>query len=111
MLNYCFNDGQLRIYTIFATLFGFLFYYFTVGRVTPLLFEGVLFFIRSFLAIAFWILSRPVVLLVGFLVIKIKNIYAKLEKTIAKKQKMVYNIDKFKRSLQDASHGFLTEKI
>ena len=107
LLNYYYNDGQIRYYTIPAVLLGFLIYYFSIGKLTVLIFEYVWFSLRSLVLIGIYLLSRPILLFVGFFWKKSKKIYANVKKTIAKKQKMVYNIDKFKMVKKDAANGFL----
>ena len=110
VLNYYFNDGQFRCYTVVAVFSGFLFYYFTLGKLLIFVSEYLVYFLRSTFVVFGWLLCRPICLFVGFFWKKSKNIYAKVKKTIAKKQKMVYNIDKYKSVFQEAKHGFLTHQ-
>lgn len=107
LLNYYYNDGQLRYYTIPAVFLGFLLYYFSIGKLTVFIFEYLWFGFRAFLYITLYLLSRPFLLFVGFFWKKSKKIYANVKKTIAKKQKMVYNIDKSRMVKKDAANGFL----
>ncbi len=107
VLNYYYNDGQFRYYTVLVVLFGFLIYYFTLGKLLILISEYLVFVLRSTFVVLCWLFCRPFYLLVGFFWKKSKNIYAKVEKTIAKKQKMVYNIDKNKQVFKNAAVGFL----
>ncbi len=107
LLNYYYNDGQIRYYTIPAVFLGFLLYYFSIGKLTILIFESLWFVLRAFFAITLYLISRPVLLFVGFFWKKSKKIYANVKKTIAKKQKIVYNIDKYKMVIKEAENGFL----
>ena len=46
VLNYSYNDGRFRIFTVIGTLVGFLLYYFTLGRLVMLVCEPLAFLIK-----------------------------------------------------------------
>lgn len=107
ILNYAFNDGRFRIYTVVALLIGFLIYYFTLGKLVMILSEWIVFLLRSAFLIFFFILSRPFVKFFCFLWKIIKKTQRNLEKTIANQRKKVYNINKKKECFSAADRGFL----
>ena len=107
ILNYTFNDGRFRFYTVIALLLGFLVYYFTLGKVVIFLSEWIVFVFRSFFLIFFFLLSRPFVIFLRFLGKNLKKLRLNLQKSIANQRKKVYNINKVKSCLNAAEHGFL----
>lgn len=107
ILNYAFNDGRFRFYTVVALLIGFLLYYFTLGKLVIFLSEWIVFFLRAAFAIFFYLLSRPVVIFFNFLGKNVKKMRSNIQKTIANQRKKVYNINKVKNCFGAAEHGFL----
>jgi len=107
ILNYAFNDGRFRFYTILALFGGFFLYYFTVGKLMMFLSEWIVFFLRSVFSIFFFLLSRPWVILWRFLGKIVKKSRANLQKTIANQRKKVYNIHKVNDCFRAADRGFL----
>ena len=107
ILNYTFNDGQLRFYTIFVLLLGFLVYYFTIGKLVIFLSEWIVFFIRAIFSIFFCLLSRPFVLIFVFFGKNFKKVGLNIKKALANRRKKVYNITKVKKCFQNADQGFL----
>ncbi len=108
ILDYYFNSGRARIYTPVAATVGFVVYFFTLGRLSPYFFRGVIFCLRAVGAVAFEIIYRPLRHFVVFLGNFTKKIRIIVNKTIAKKQKMVYNNKKKKVAMKDAAQGFLS---
>ncbi len=109
-LNFYFNNGKFRLYTIAALIMGFLLYYFTLGRLIMLLSEGIVFVLKAFLSILFHFLLVPFKKIVGFFGKNIKKLYRKAKKTIAKLQKKRYNISKQESVLKEAEVGFFGDK-
>ena len=107
ILNYAFNDGRLRFYTILALFIGFFLYYFTFGKLVMFLSEWIVFFLRGIFSISFFLLSRPFVIFWLFLGKIVKKARSNLQKTIANQRKKVYNIHKVKDYLKAADQGFL----
>ena len=111
LLNYYFNQGRFRIYTVLAILLGFLLYYFTVGKLVMLCSEGIVFLVRAVLTVIFVLMSRPIVIFVEFFRKNAKKLNENIRNTIAKKRKRVYNKRKEASVLQEAEHGFLRKKV
>ena len=109
ILNFYYNDGRFRFYTVFAVLIGFLLYYFTVGKLCMLLSEAIVYLLRAALTILFTLLFRPVAKFCMFFGRNVKKLNTKFEKTIAKRRKTVYNIYKVKKVMQEAEKGFLDD--
>ena len=107
LLNFYYNNGQLRLYTVAGLILGFVLYYFTLGKLVMLLSEGIVFFVRAFLTVLLWLFSRPLVFFVAFLGKNTKKLHEKFKKTIANKRKRVYNIYKVKKVLEEADRGVL----
>lgn len=111
LLNYYFNQGRFRIYTVAAVLLGFLLYYFTIGKLTMLCSEGIVWLVRSVVTVIFVLISRPIAVFVGFFGKNVKKLMKKIRKAIAKKRKRVYNKYKEKNALEKAEHGFLDQYV
>ena len=62
VLNYYFNRGEFRFYTVFAAGVGFVLYYFTVGKLVVPVFEVIVFFLRVAVKTLTFILIHPFVL-------------------------------------------------
>lgn len=107
ILNYYFNNGRARIYTPFAVIFGFAIYYFTFGNIA-LRFLYIIAYIVKFIILSifetFYYIIGFFANIFGFFV---KKLYTNLCKTIAKKQKKVYNNNKEKYVMNNASLGFV----
>lgn len=107
IINYYFNNGRARIYTPIAVITGFIIYYFTVGRVVIFFSEIPVFVIKALILIVFELFYKPTRLFVGFFGLFAKKIYKNLHKTIAKKQKKVYNKSKKNFVKNRATLGFV----
>lgn len=107
LLNYYYNQGRFRIYTVLAVLLGFLVYYFTVGKLVIFCSEGIVFAFRSILMVIFVLFSRPIVIFVVFFGKNAKKLNENIRNALAKKRKRVYNKHKESFILQKAAHGFL----
>ena len=86
---------------------GFIFYYLTVGRLVLYFSEIPVTLIRLLSFSFFEILYYPVRFFVKKIGLFVKKIYTNIYKTIAKRQKMVYNNIKEESVMVNACHGFL----
>ncbi len=109
LLNFYFNRGQLRLYTPILALIGFVFYYFTIGRLVMLISEAVVFFVRAGCHILFYLLFYPFRQILVFLRKIVKKVWINIGKTIANRRKKMYNISKRKCVIKQAESGFLAE--
>ena len=110
ILNYEFNEGRFRFFTVFAVILGFVIYYFTVGKIVMMLSEGIAFFIKATILIVFSAFLRPFAKLGHFFAKKMKKIALFLNITIANIQKKLYNINRKKKMIKKSSMGFLKIK-
>ncbi len=108
ILNYYFNYGQFRLYTVFATLVGFVVYYFTVGKLVMLFSEGIICLARIALTMLFFLLTRPFVFLFRMIRFVLLKISAKIKEAIANRRKRLYNIRMRDHMLREAEQGFLS---
>ncbi len=107
ILSYALNDGRFRIYTVVALFVGFFLYYITLGKIVIYFSEWIVFLLRAFFSILFFILSRPFVKILSFLWNIIKKTQSNLQQTIANQRKKVYNIHKEQECFRAADRGFL----
>lgn len=107
ILNYYFNHGKFRLYTVVALLVGFVLYYFTVGKLVTAVSEIIVFGVRALVSILMFLIFRPFVTFFDFLEKYIKKISKNIKKTIANKRKRVYTISKEAILRKRAKIGFL----
>lgn len=91
LLTYRFNRGQFRFLPVLALLFGFIIYYFTLGRIILWLSRWTAAAIRKVLVAICTFALTPFVRFVEFFGKTVKNLLIKLKKGIAKRRKKVYN--------------------
>ena len=92
LVNYFYNEGGVRGFTIFGAVLGFALYYFTLSRVVLFLLEGVILCIRYLIAVFFDLFYRPFLNIYNNLVKNIKKIVGKFRFRLEKKSKKVYNV-------------------
>ena len=107
VLCYHLNNGRFRFYTIPMSACGFFLYRITLGRVVMMFSEGVVFLLRTFFLIVFYLFSRPFVIFARIMGKFFKKIYINLIFSIAKMQKILYNKDRKEDLLKNARKGFL----
>lgn len=91
VLNYEFNNGSFRFFTVFAVILGFLIYYFTLGKLVMIASEVIVFLIKASFLIVFSIICKPIVFFWRFFVKKSKKIISFLNNALAKIRKRLYN--------------------
>ncbi len=101
ILNFYFNSGRVRIYSVIAILFGFLIYYFTIGKITVRIFKPLIFIIRATFAVLFKLVFTPFYVFGRFLIKNVKKLYQNINKTLAKRVSRVYNNIKKRESLNN----------
>ena len=111
ILQYYFNYGQFRIYTVACVLLGFLAYYFTVGKLIMLLSEGVVCLLRMATTMILFLITRPFVLFGRLIGNEIKKIWSKIRKALANRRKKVYNKRMKDRTMREAEWGFLADGV
>ena len=92
-INFSYNDGVFRFFTVFAFFTGVLIYYFTLSRIILFFLELLVFVIKYLIVTLFGILSKPFLIIYNNLVKKIKKKYEKFRLDIEKKHKVVYNVE------------------
>ena len=107
LLNYYFNNGRPRLYTPVAVVVGFLLYYFTVGKAVLYCSDILIFALRFVIFTIFEIFYYPARKIVVFFGFFVEKLYININKSIAKKQKMVYNNNKEKSVMRRAFEGFV----
>ena len=107
ILNYAWNDGRFRFYTVISLFVGFFLYFFTVGKLVIRLSEWIVYVLRAVVSIVFFLCSRPFVKAFEVLKKIMKKIIQNLRKSIANRRKKVYNINKKEEYVRAADRGFL----
>ncbi len=106
VVNYYFNRGQLRLYTIAAALAGGAIYYFTLGRIVMAISEAIIFFIRGAFKVVFFLLFYPISLIFKKIFGAIKKMRIKIKTSLAKKRDIRYNESKQSELAALARRGF-----
>ena len=91
-INYAYNDGGIRFFTVIAMAVGFFLYYFTVSRVAIFLMEVLTFAIKYAFFAIFDAVSLPFLKIYNNLVKKSKKICEKMRLRLEKRKKKVYNV-------------------
>lgn len=91
-INYSYNNGGIRIFTVFGLLVGFALYYFTFSRLVIFFVELLSFFMRFVFLALFDIIFFPFFKIYNNLVKKLKKSCEKIRFRIEKKRKKVYNV-------------------
>lgn len=91
-INFSYNDGDFRFFTVLAFFIGFLLYYFTVSKIILLLLELIMFGVKYINVTVFAFFRKPFSIIYNYFVKNIKKIFEKFSIRIEKKSKKVYNI-------------------
>lgn len=110
VLNYEFNEGRFRFYTVLGVFIGFVLYYFTLGKIVMMVSEGIVFFIKAAFLVVFSAILHPFVILGQFFSKKLKKTALFLNITLANIRKKLYNNSRKKNMIEKSSKGFLKMK-
>ena len=110
VLNYSYNDGRFRAFTVIGTLVGFLIYYFSLGKLVMLACEPLAFLIKYAICAVFVILGYPIKFFLYFLLKFVRKICFLLRLALEKRRKKVYNIKELDYLLEMAKNGFLKKQ-
>ena len=108
ILLYYFNYGRFRLFSVFATLLGFVAYYFTAGKLVMLFSEGIICLLRMTGMLFFYLATRPFIFLWRWIRAVTLKFLGKIREAIAKRRKRLYNIRMISRLMKEAEFGFLT---
>lgn len=108
LLQYEYNSGRFRFFLLPAIVFGFLLYYFTVGKCVMLVSEAIAFGIKATFCILGSLCMRPVVKIFRFFVKNLKKTTGFFQFLIAKRTKKLYNIHKKQEWLHMAEVGCIS---
>ncbi len=109
ILNYYFNKGQMRLYTITAVAVGFLFYYFTIGKIISVFSDYLVFFLRAVTAISLKLFLTPFAIAFGCLKKIILLLVRKIVFALEKKAMIRYNEREVRHLRKLSERGFTQE--
>ncbi len=101
VLNYSYNNGRFRFFTVIGLCVGFFFYRITVGKIVMAIAEPIAFICKYCFLSIFIFLSRPITKIVSFVSKNIKKVIYLCSLTIEKKRKKLYNINEKVCPLED----------
>ncbi len=106
VLNYAYNDGKFRFFTLAGLLVGFLIYYATAGKLVMLVSEPAAFIIKYVFCSIFLIFAFPIKKIFQIAVKNIRKLHFLYSFTLEKREKKVYNIEEKICLLEMAKNGF-----
>ena len=107
LLNYYFNDGRFRIFTVLAMLSSAILYYLTVGKLVMLISEPIMLIIRTSVVFIVKTLLWPAQAVYTWTYGMIKNTFSKIKKHIAKARNIRYNKREMARLYSLSKSGFI----
>lgn len=111
LLNYFFNKGVFRAFTVFGMAVGFVLYYFTLGKLVMMLAEAIVFALKyTFFALC-GVLGYPFCIFLRIFLKIFKKAAYLLGNSLEKWRKKMYNIMGRKKMLQKASRAFLDKRL
>ena len=93
VLNYSYNSGRFRFFTVIGVCLGFLFYRFTVGKLLIRIVEPIAFILKYLILSFFIVFSRPFIKIGIFVGKKVKKSIYLYSFTLEKKRRKLYNIE------------------
>ena len=106
VLNYGYNEGRFRFFTVLGTICGFLLYYSTVGRLVVGLLSPIAFFVKYTILSFFAILCYPFKFFAKIVIKNTRKIYNLCDFALEKRRKKEYNINEKVFSLKMSKNGF-----
>ena len=106
ILNYAYNSGRFRFFTVFGVLIGFLLYYFTVGKLIMLISEPIAILIKYVFLSFLVIFGYPFKTFFCFAVKKLKKYVFLYSFTLENRAKKLYNIEEKKYLVEMSKNGF-----
>ena len=111
IINYSYNNGGIRFFTVIGVVAGFAIYYFTISRLVIFLTELAVFLLRYTFFAFLNALSIPFLKIYNNLVKKIKKRCEKFRFRIEKKVKKVYNVSEIVCKNEDDNNQSSVVKI
>jgi len=106
VLNYGYNQGRFRFFTVIGALVGFLLYYFTLGKLTVGVLAPIAFFVKYAFFTLFAILCSPFRFFAKIVIKNVRKIYFLFEIALEKRRKKEYNIYEKVLLLELSKNGF-----
>ena len=91
-INYSYNNGGIRFFTVLGISLGFLCYYFSLSKIVIFLSESGVFLFKYVIFSFFSVIFAPFLKIYNNLVKKIKKSLEKFRFRLEKKSKKVYNV-------------------
>ncbi len=107
VINYSYNDGRFRFFSVIGLVLGFLLYRVTLGRLIMLISEPIAFIIKYIFLSFFVILCIPFKKIMDFVIKSLHKICFLCIFTLEKKIKKYYNVREKKYFLKLSKNGFI----
>lgn len=111
ILNYYFNDGRFRLFSLICAVVGFLLYYFTIGKIMMLISEPITLILKLVFSTICYYISYPFAAFIRYVLKIINKLIRSIKNRIAKKENMSYNIKKTTYMYEKVNFGFLSKDI
>lgn len=106
LLNYYYNDGRIRLFSILSSLVGLIIYRLTLSKIILKIFKPIVLLIKKIIKKLLYYLSKPILVLIKSIVILLKFLYSKIKNHIEKKNKLRYNYNEMQRLIKLSKQGF-----
>lgn len=111
VLNYGYNSGRFRFFTVIGIFVGFLLYYFTLGKLTLGVIAPLAFFLKYLFFAFFVVLWSPFKFLTKIVIKNVRKIYFLCQFALEKKRKKEYNIYEKVWLLEMSKNGFIDDSF
>ncbi len=111
ILNYSYNDGGFRGFSVIGVALGFAAYYFTAGKLIIFLLEPIAFLLKYCICAFFVFLGYPICVFLKFLIKNVRKMCFLCRFALEKRRRKVYNIKEKICLLEMAKNGFANNDL
>lgn len=109
LLNFYYNDGRFRLYTVLATALGAVLYYYSLGRLVISVSEPIMIFLRFLIYQIIKLFFMPIKFIINIICSIVKKIYEIIRKELEKNYNIRYNKKEVENYLLLSELGFVGE--
>ena len=107
LLNYYYNDGKMRLFSVGSLILGFITHFCTFGKITMFVLEPLTIIIKELFKRLLHLCLQPFIFIIHKAISFSKNIFLVIKKHIEIKTNLRYNIKERKRMIILSKTGFI----
>lgn len=107
LLNYYYNDGRIRVFSLLASLVGLIIYYLTFSKIILKILTPIVILIKKIIKKILYLITKPIVIIINAVVKLTKFMFLKIKNHIEKKRNLRYNYNEIERLIKLSKQGFL----